>query len=280
MPEYRTCARCGAARRRGTPAGAPCPSCLLSSVLLAPVASPSSAPPDRLLRYLRILNVIGDGPRARVYLAEWLPPGSGFAAVKRFRSVDSWRLDDAFRLRLLEFDHPHIATVFDCGVADDGSAYVVSEYVPGTPLSDYCRRRDVPMTHRLELLLQVTAALEYAGSRGLRHVNLKPSNIVVPRSSDSTKVLDFDTITSEELIDNSLRGFVDLPGLAAIVAAVLREGESPLDEAPQPDLRRILQRACSSSPKMQYETVRELSADLTSSLAAHVTSVRADRARL
>jgi serine/threonine protein kinase len=209
---------------------------------------------ESLLNYLRILNVIGEGPRARVYLAEWLPPASGFAAVKRLTSAASCRIDDAWRQRLLALDHPHVAAVFDYGLDDQGYVYTVTEYVAGVPLPEWCRRQNVALPRRLELLIQTTSALEYAASRGVRHVNLKPPNILVARASGIVKLLDFDTMTSPRPagIGAAASDAAVLAEISAVVAAVLGEAES------------------SSLPSTRYESVRELSAELTCSLARHV----------
>jgi serine/threonine protein kinase len=192
-----------------------------------------------VLPYLRILNVLGASAHACVYLAEWLPPGGGLVAVKRLHPGVCPELSGADgRSRLLELDHPRIATLYDSGIDADGRAYTVTEFVPGTPLVEFCRRHDLATAVRLELLLQVSEALEYAHARGVEHLNLKPPNVLVEPSL-SVKLLDF-----RASLPTAGSGWPDLPQLCSIVAGVLAE----------------------SRPR-RYESLRDLSSDLGAALA-------------
>lgn len=254
------CPRCGTPRSQSTPAGLICPACLMANA-----GAPSDAAPP-ILRYLRILNVIGEGPRGRVYLAELLPPAAALVAVKRLHAGAS-AIDDKQRRRVLAFDHPNVAAVLDCGVDDAGTAYVVSEYVPGVPLPEFCRQPDQPLSQKLALLLQLTATLEYAAAHGLWHTALKPSNVLVDRSSGTVKVLDFDgALAPGALAPPNDRSA--LVSLAALVIAVL-EAAAPHGARCPPDVADIIRRAASSTPERRYERLRDLSADLTVSLAVH-----------
>ena len=86
--------------------------------------------------------------------------------------------------------HPHIARLYDAGVAEDGQPYLALEYVSGQPIDVYCSERSLPIDERLRLLLQVTEAVAYAHSRLVLHRDLKPSNILVT-SEGQVRLLDF-----------------------------------------------------------------------------------------
>lgn len=255
-----SCPRCGTARSHSTPAGLICPACLIANASATAVAAPP------ILCCVRILNIIGEGPRGRVYLAELLAPAAALVSVKRLHAGAS-AIDDEQRRRLLAFDHPNVAAVLDCGVDDTGTAYVVSEYVPGVPLPEFCRQPDQPLSQKLSLLLQLTAALEYAAAHGLRHTALKPANVLVDRSSGTVKVLDFDTARGPDALaapnDRS-----ELAPLAALVVSVLEEAAPRGTQCP-PDLADIIRRAASTTAEGRYERLRDLSADLTVSLTVH-----------
>jgi serine/threonine protein kinase len=91
---------------------------------------------------------------------------------------------------LASLDHPNIARLHDGGTTDDGIPYLVMELIQGTPIDHYCRENDLDIRARLELILQVCAAVQYAHQRLVIHRDLKPSNILVTREG-VPKLLDF-----------------------------------------------------------------------------------------
>jgi len=82
MPESGLCPTCGAERTIGSPAEPLCSACLLA-LGLPNVQALRSFHAGSLTEYLQIVNVVADGPRARVYLAQWRLPDDGFAVLKR-----------------------------------------------------------------------------------------------------------------------------------------------------------------------------------------------------
>lgn len=118
------------------------------------------------------------------------------AAVKviRFELADD-RVMEAFRNErqlLADLSHPGIAAVFDGGVLPSGLPYLVMEYVEGERIDDYCRKRQIVLHERVQLLRQVCDAVAYAHRQLVVHHDLKPSNIFVSESGH-IKVLDFGT---------------------------------------------------------------------------------------
>ncbi|MCB9682043.1 MAG: serine/threonine protein kinase [Alphaproteobacteria bacterium] len=113
------------------------------------------------------------------------------------RHSGSLDFEDRFRREartLASFDHPHIVTLYDFGVLDDGRAFLAMEYIDGPRLTDLLR--DGPM-HPLRvgtLICQVGRALRYAHKRGVIHRDLKPSNILVRKTDNGephVKLVDF-----------------------------------------------------------------------------------------
>jgi serine/threonine protein kinase len=86
---------------------------------------------------------------------------------------------------LAQMSHPNIAKVLDFG-KEDGNLYLISEYVPGTILSEIMTR---PMAWQeaVEIILPLTEALAYAHSKGVIHRDLKPDNIII--NSDNQPIL-------------------------------------------------------------------------------------------
>ncbi|WP_291791510.1 protein kinase, partial [Brevibacterium sp.] len=74
---------------------------------------------------------------------------------------------------------PGIAAVYDYG-EENGSPYLVMEYVPGEPLSALIdRNRVLPENDVLELAAQTAQALDAAHRAGVVHRDIKPGNILV-----------------------------------------------------------------------------------------------------
>jgi tetratricopeptide (TPR) repeat protein/predicted Ser/Thr protein kinase len=149
----------------------------------------------RRLGAYRLLRPIGEGGMGAVYLAEradgefrkqvavkLLPIGLNTeAARKRFL---------AERQILAQLEHPGIAHLLDAGISEDGTPFFVMEYVEGEPIDRYCDRRNTGIADRVELFLQVCAAVSYAHEAHVVHRDLKPANILVT-SDGAIKLLDF-----------------------------------------------------------------------------------------
>jgi serine/threonine-protein kinase len=91
--------------------------------------------------------------------------------------------------------HVNTVRVFDYGQADDGSFYLVMEYLEGPTLEELVREAGpLPPSRVVYLLRQVCGALAEAHGAGLVHRDLKPSNVIVATlggQRDVAKLLDF-----------------------------------------------------------------------------------------
>ena len=141
----------------------------------------------------RVVGVLGEGGMGTVFLAERVDLGTR-AAIKILR--DAWlspsrrRRFGAEQRTLAALNHPGIARLFDAGVLEDGTPWIVMEYVDGRPITDYCRSRNLPVAESLRLVRGVCEAVHYAHRHLIVHRDLKPSNILV--TADGTvKLLDF-----------------------------------------------------------------------------------------
>ena len=90
---------------------------------------------------------------------------------------------------------PHTISLYDFGVAQDGTFFLVMELLDGLDLETLVERfGPVPPERAVHLLRQVCESLAEAHARGLVHRDIKPSNIFTCRMGldvDFVKVLDF-----------------------------------------------------------------------------------------
>jgi eukaryotic-like serine/threonine-protein kinase len=167
--------------------------------------------PQRIGAY-RLLSELGRGGMGAVYLAERADDEyRRRVAIKLIRrGMDSDEILRRFRHErqiLASLDHPHIARLLDGGTSADGLPYFVMEHIEGEPLTDYCDRRRLSVTARLQLFRDVCAAVHYAHQSLVVHRDLKPSNILVTNDG-AVKLLDFGIaklLFASELTPLSLR---------------------------------------------------------------------------
>jgi len=87
-------------------------------------------------------------------------------------------------------NHPNIVGVYDTG-SDDGTHYIVMEYIEGRTLRDVIREEGPLLPERAaEIAGDVCAALAFAHSHGIVHRDVKPANIMMTKNGE-VKVTDF-----------------------------------------------------------------------------------------
>lgn len=87
----------------------------------------------------------------------------------------------------------HVARVLDVGALEDGTPYMVLEYLDGADLSSFSRS-ELTVGSIVDLLLQACEALSEAHALGIVHRDIKPANFFVTRYTDGAlllKLLDF-----------------------------------------------------------------------------------------
>ncbi len=86
--------------------------------------------------------------------------------------------------------HRNIVTVYDFGF-DEGTPYIVQEYLGGEDLDRKIKRREfVPLPAKILWLVQIARGLQYAHARGVIHRDIKPGNIRI-LEDDTAKIMDF-----------------------------------------------------------------------------------------
>ncbi len=91
-------------------------------------------------------------------------------------------------------EHPNVAGATDFGKLEDGSCYLVLEYVEGTSLRSQIDEGPLPQARAVHITVQILGALKRAHELGIVHRDLKPENVhLVDKDGDPdfVKVLDF-----------------------------------------------------------------------------------------
>jgi eukaryotic-like serine/threonine-protein kinase len=171
-------------------------------------ALPSSLPldwlqhPEKLVgavlggRY-RVTGLLGRGPMGFAVEAESsrgrqvalkLLPRPPELSVERF----AWLVREA--LALAHFDHQNVVASTDFGALEGGGAFVSRSRVPGVTLRTLLSSGGLPLRRALDLARQIALGLAAGHAQEISHGRLKPENILVQasaQSSDLVKVVDF-----------------------------------------------------------------------------------------
>lgn len=157
-------------------------------------AEPAFKPGDAVGPY-KLLREVGHGGMGEVWLAERSDGQLKRSVALKLPMLGARRsvLVQRFareRDILGGLAHPHIARLYDAGLADDGQPYLALEYVEGKPITAYCNDNRLDTRARVQLLLQVMEAVQYAHANLVIHRDLKPSNVLVTAQGQAM-LLDF-----------------------------------------------------------------------------------------
>jgi serine/threonine-protein kinase len=162
----------------------------------------------------KILQKIGSGGMGSVYRASQ-PAMNRMVGVKILHPKLNNRKDLVSRFRrearaMSHLSHPNSTKVFLYGELDDGSLYIIMEFLEGKNLNQTVKAEGpFPVARALPILIQVCGALDEAHNAGIIHRDLKPENIFLCQQGalhDYPKVLDFGLakVTEREMRPGSL----------------------------------------------------------------------------
>jgi serine/threonine-protein kinase len=161
-----------------------------------PTAStPSSGVgPGTQIDQFRVDNELGRGGAGVVYLAhdtkldrkvaiKSIPPDLTDNSKARSRFKREAKL-------LASLNHPNIATIFDILEQDEGTGYLILEYIAGDTLRERLGHGPINIREALAIAEQIAEALTVAHEHGIIHRDLKPANVKIT-PEHKVKVLDF-----------------------------------------------------------------------------------------
>jgi serine/threonine protein kinase len=160
--------------------------------------NPQLQPGEKLGNY-QVLRLLGQGGMGEVFEAKHLYIERR-AAIKVLHS--ELCQNQQFRTRFLNearavnlIKHPGLVEIYEYGLKDDGTAYIVMEYLEGEALSRRIKRAVHGIgSAALPICRQIAIAIAAAHAKNIVHRDLKPDNVMLvsePDRSLRVKVLDF-----------------------------------------------------------------------------------------
>ncbi len=239
----------------------------------------------------RLLSILGDGAMGTVFLAEHVHMHKRFAikvlhpetnripeVIARFER----EAESAGRI-----DQPNVAAATDFGQLDDGTFFLVLEYVEGRTLRQELRsEKQLDLSRAIPILTQIARALERAHHLGIVHRDLKPENVMlVAREGEPelVKVLDFgiakvrppaaspsddiktaltevgmvfgtpEYLAPEQALGQTIDGRADLYALG-IIAYEMLTGTRPFQQAQASQVSLLLMHISSPVPPMRQRS--------------------------
>jgi tetratricopeptide (TPR) repeat protein len=192
-----------------------CPSCGRRLADAAPVCAIHGAPPpapvavapeDKTpfvvptpdLPIFRVRRTLGQGGFGAVFLAERISDNQP-VAIKVARSDNATAGESLMReaYALSAVGVPHVPAVYERGVLNDGSVYVVMEFVRAPILGDRLSALSgpMPLEEFARDALAILGVIEVAHGRGFVHCDLKPENVFVDEKFGA-KLFDFGLVRS------------------------------------------------------------------------------------
>ena len=143
---------------------------------------------SQFIEKYEVLETLGKGSMGVVYKARD-PEIGRLVAIKTLKSVflsDDAVGQEAFQRFRQEsrsagrLHHPNIVTIFEAGRSQNGSPYIVMEYIEGMSLEAIVKDRGaIEPLEAFHYLAQTASAIDYALSQNVIHRDIKPSNIII-----------------------------------------------------------------------------------------------------
>lgn len=149
--------------------------------------------PQKLADY-ELLAQLGHGATGQMYRVRHA--GKGFEAALRVISpalVSDPKFVEAFLAggkTASRLNHPHLVQTLEVG-NDRGTYYVVSEIIEGESLEQsVADHGPLPALEALQVAEHILLALTYIHKEGVRHLNIRPENILLDSAAKITRLAD------------------------------------------------------------------------------------------
>ena len=114
---------------------------------------------------------------------------------------------------LTRLDDPGVIGIFDAGKLDDGTPYLVMQYVEGSNLRERLKPEGMNLHEAANIIRQVGRSVSAAHEAGILHRDLKPENIMLRQTAtgEQVKIIDFGIAK----VTDSVSGVSTATGMAA-----------------------------------------------------------------
>ena len=159
----------------------------------------------------RVLELLGKGGMGAVYKVHHIALDKVYAAKVLNSDVTTdfkilQRFDQEAK-SIGTLNHPNLIAVHDYGTSDDGTPYLIMDFLDGHSLDEELKTNGpLEEKHALHIFGLVCDALKHAHDKGIIHRDIKPSNIMLVKTEEGkegVKIVDFG-IAKRELIDNKV----------------------------------------------------------------------------
>ncbi|HEY9786367.1 MAG TPA: serine/threonine-protein kinase [Candidatus Obscuribacterales bacterium] len=110
-------------------------------------------------------------------------------------------------------NHAYVVSIFDVGVTPDGNPYCIEDYFDGLPFDQYLKRPSTDINSMIEMFSKIAEALNQMHQKGIVHLALKPSHIIVVPGTDGKKEPRLIDFYQAEIINQARSPVQDLPSV-------------------------------------------------------------------
>jgi serine/threonine protein kinase len=256
-------------------------------------------PGDRIADYT-IVERIGQGGVAEIYRARQtsLDREVAIKVLSERATIDSdivSRFERESKI-IAKLNHPNIVHVIDRGV-DRKQYFFVMDYVDGTDFKAILSRKGFTLDQRIDVVIQVLKALDYAHNNGIIHRDIKPSNILIDSNGNAmvadfgiAQILDKDTVDrtntnmimgtlaymspEQKLSSRDIDRTADIYSIGVILYEILTDVKpmghfkrpSELNKSSPSVLDEIVLRCLEQNPRDRFQSAVELKDVLLSAL--------------
>jgi serine/threonine-protein kinase len=187
--------------------------------------------------HYRIIERLGAGGMGTVYLVTHVHLKKKSAA--KILNTETARRPDALArfqqeaVSASRLDHENIVDVVNFGSSEDGTVYLVMEFLKGEPLNQILAKGPLGFDDAVRIMVPVCRGLAAAHGAGIVHRDLKPENVFVARRSGRhvVKLLDFGVskIKERSLEERRLTQTGDVLGSPLYMSPEASRGEADVD---------------------------------------------------
>jgi serine/threonine protein kinase len=170
-------------------------------------------------RYL-IERELGRGGMGAVYLARDKPELHSRPVVVKVLLEEGLKNDWVVKKfqqeieSLTRLDDPGVIGIFDAGTLDDGTPYLVMQFVDGSNLRALIKPEGINLQQVANIIKQIGRSISAAHDAGILHRDLKPENVMLRKTASGeqqVKIIDFGIAK----IRNSMVGPSTVTGMTA-----------------------------------------------------------------